>query len=221
MDPLQILNIDTLMSKSTIKKMISTKITVYHENELRAKADRIDKMKYLNVSLLGLNGTPHPVLLNIRTSREVRSLRPVLKLLAGDYYSYEERANRSGGSPHCRLCSAEGENNPQVENVEHIVTKCVGTETVRIKLMPDIISATSSAKSEVDISGIFDNSIVMTQYLLDCTSMNLRNQHRIHINDPACPLIYSLSRNLLNGIHQERIRKLKNLEIQHSQPSTS
>ena len=66
--------------KSLFKETVMTKITVFHENELRTKADKNNCMKYLNVKLIGLNGKFHPCLSGIVTTEEFKKLRPHLKL---------------------------------------------------------------------------------------------------------------------------------------------
>ena len=43
-------------SKSEFRNIVHTKITVYHEKKLRTAAITNSKMKYLNVSIKGLNG---------------------------------------------------------------------------------------------------------------------------------------------------------------------
>ena len=57
-----------------------TKITIFHENELRIVAETNDCMKYLNVKLTGLTGKFHPCLSGIVTTEEFKKLRPHLKL---------------------------------------------------------------------------------------------------------------------------------------------
>ena len=54
------------------------------------------------VSLTGLRGKKHPALSGIVTTHEVKKAKIHLKMLAGDYLTYELRANRSGGSPHSK-----------------------------------------------------------------------------------------------------------------------
>ena len=47
-------------SKYQYKELIMTKITSYHEKELRQEASTNEMMQYLNVSLIGLRGKIHP-----------------------------------------------------------------------------------------------------------------------------------------------------------------
>ena len=85
-DPLVYLQNDPPV-KSTFKELVMTKITAFHENELRKKAQENDLMQYLNVNLSGLRGRHHPSLSNLITVNEDKKMRPHLKLLTGDYQS--------------------------------------------------------------------------------------------------------------------------------------
>ena len=50
---------------------------------------------------------------------------------------------------------------------------------------------------------------VLTQFLLDPTSFNLKK--RVNIGDPAVPALFKLSRDFCTTIHSERTRKLREL----------
>ena len=65
-----------------------TKITAFHERELRFKAQKSEGIKYLNVQMAGLRGMNHPCLYYTITTNEVRKLRPYLKFLSGDFLTY-------------------------------------------------------------------------------------------------------------------------------------
>ena len=73
-DPLVCLQRDP-PTKSQYKEHILTKITAFHETELRKMAANNSKMKYLNVTLTGLRGRHHLSLSNIVTVEQVRKLR--------------------------------------------------------------------------------------------------------------------------------------------------
>ena len=87
-----------------------TKITDFHERELRFKAQKSEGMKYLNVQMAGLRGRNHPCLPNTVTTNEVRKLRPYLKFLSGDYLTYLKKfENTNQGTPTCKICHADSE----------------------------------------------------------------------------------------------------------------
>ena len=100
--------------------VLSTKITVYYEKELRAKASTDSKMKFLNVGTRGLNGRPHPVLNRADTTTEAKALKPVVKMLQSDYYTFSLKHSQSGGGSHCRLCSTE--TLAPTEDITHVLS---------------------------------------------------------------------------------------------------
>ena len=70
-DPLTYLQRDH-PSKTEFKELVLTKVTVFHEQELRNLAANNSKMEYMNVNLTGLRGKHHPSLASIVTVEEVR-----------------------------------------------------------------------------------------------------------------------------------------------------
>ena len=80
--------------KSSYKNYIKTKIAVFYENELRKKAEYNEKMRYFNVSVIGLSGRPHSAILNIETVQEVQKSRPHIKMLCGDYFTFETKSKQ-------------------------------------------------------------------------------------------------------------------------------
>ena len=118
-DPFVCLNRDA-PEKSVYKKYVSDKITSFHERELRTAAAKNSKMIYLNVNLYGLTGRCHPsISSNIITTDDVKIMRPHLKMLGGDYLTYQIKSQQSGGSPQCRLCLSG------TESISHIVYSCI------------------------------------------------------------------------------------------------
>ena len=210
-DPLEMMN-GALPSKSSFKELVKTKITVFHENELRSKASTNSKMKYFNVGTKGLNGRHHPVLSNAVTTTEVKALRPVIKMLMSDYFTYSVKNAQSGGGSHCRLCPVPvGGTSPPTEDIEHVLTQCEGTANIRQKKLEELIAVTAMAKSEINCSTLTSNTRTLTQYILDCTSNNLENDVRVSSSDPLLSDIYVTARHMTSAIHYERLKKLKEL----------
>ena len=77
---------------------MNIRIQTYHEKALRIQAENNSAMQYLNTSLYGLNGRCHPALANLVTSHQVKKARIHLKMLAGNFLTYEMKSNQSGGS---------------------------------------------------------------------------------------------------------------------------
>ena len=98
---------------------MKTRIIAFHERRLREKAINNSEMRYLNVQLLGLSGHPHPALLGITNTQEVKKLRIHIKFLTCDFLTAdlvaEDQPNRS---PTCLLCHAPA------ETIQHILVEC-------------------------------------------------------------------------------------------------
>ena len=143
-------------------------------------------MKYFNVGTKGLNGRPHPVLSAAVTTSEVKAMRPVVKMLLCDYYTYSVKDSQSGGGAHCRLCPTPTDKcPPPTEDIEHVLTQCVGTEVIRLEKLEELMAVTTTAKSGVNCNILRTNSSILTQFILDCTSNNLDNNVRVSMNDPV------------------------------------
>ena len=105
-----------------------TKILIFHEKEMRVKAQGNELMQYMNVGLSGLRGRFHPSLSQVITTGEVKELRPHLKFLTGDYLTYERKYNESEqGNPICRSCRLQN------ESISHILTICSAYKTQQRK----------------------------------------------------------------------------------------
>ena len=201
-DPLMLMQ-NPAPSKSYWKMLTTTKITIHHEVELRQKAENNSKMKYLNVRLLGLSGKPHPIISNITDSRDVPKLRTHLKFLTEDILTYERLSKDQGTDPHCRLCLAP------VESTEHLLTICRGTADVRERLHADLVNLVA----DIDPTcAILEHSVpkdILTQFIIDPTSMNLPNGYRISIVHPRLQELYKMSRDWCFGVNSKRISLLR------------
>ena len=98
------------------------------------------------------------------------------------------------------------------EDIQHILTACVGTEQIRETILPKIEAAVGLCKFPVNFSTIRDSPQTLTQFLLDCTSFNLNNSSRINIGDPFVKNIFTEARHYINAVHLERIKKLAEIE---------
>ena len=106
------------MDKLAWKTLVRNSITVFHEEQQRHLGLNHSRLSYFNFEILGLSGMPHPAIGFISESRSAMKMRAQLKLLTGDFISYERIGSGCGGSPHCRLCLAP------VESAQHIQTEC-------------------------------------------------------------------------------------------------
>ena len=65
------------------------RIKAFHENDLRSHPDIGPKLKYLNVSVIGLSGCHHPALSGVLTVTDVKKSHAHIKILNGDLFTYE------------------------------------------------------------------------------------------------------------------------------------
>ena len=170
-------------------------------------------MTYLNVSLSSLRGRRHPALSNMLTTIDVQKSRPHLKMLCKDYFTYEKRADQSGGSPHCRVCSnnqlsALPHTAPApAENLTHILTKCSTYSHIRDRIFPEFAFLCSESKSGLAFNNICSDKKVLVQFLLDPASFNLHS--RLHMNDPLLETFFKTSRDYCYAIHTCRMNLLQ------------
>ena len=101
-------------------------------------------------------------------------------MLAGDFLTYEMRANRSGGSPYCKNCP---ETTPKNENLEHILTECNGYRKTRERIFLEFSGACKLIRSKVNFEDYLIDDLILSQFILDPTSLNL--EKRVHVNDLA------------------------------------
>jgi hypothetical protein len=140
-------------SKTCFKNDVLTRIKAFHEHELRSHADSSQKLKYFNVSMLGLSGRHHPSLSGIVTVSDVKKSRYHLKMLVGNLLTYEIKSEQSGGSPHCRLCT-EMKN----ESISHILTYCSAYRDIRIRMFEEISYLCMQSKSEFNFTNLISDN---------------------------------------------------------------
>ena len=195
-DPLSCLRRDPPL-KSTYKEYVMTKISSFHERELRDMAYENSCMTYFNVSLLGLRGRLHPAIKNIHNTNQVINMRPHLKMLTGDYLTYEKKSHQSGGSPVCRICQLN-----ENDSYMHILLFCESLSEPRERILTEII--TFCQVNNVCIEPYLTDPEKLTQFLLDPASMNL--PVRVNINDPILDHLFKLSRDLCFALHKLRMK---------------
>ena len=207
-DPSECLRADP-PSKASYKELILTKISAHYEAELRQKALTNTRMKFLNVSIMSLRGRRHLALSNIVTSHEVKKSRSHIKMLCGDFFTYEEKAKQSGGSPHCRLCPVHKNIK---EDIPHILISCEAYYETRGRLLKQYENLLERNLSNINFAEISSKTDILCQFILDPTSMNL--ERRINEIDPILPEIFQLSRDYCFAISNERTKLLKALTKQ-------
>ena len=202
--PLECLKTDP-PPKSEYKELILTKICAYFETDLRSKASNSTSMQFLNVSLTGLRGRRHPALSAIRTAYEVQKSRIHIKMLVGDYLTYDLKSTRSGGSPLCRCCC----NQTSREDLVHILTQCSAYKDIRDRMFPEFSDACQKSKSGL-VFETLNSERELTQFILDPSSFNLKM--RINLNDPILDRLFNLSRDYCYTVNSTRTTLIRRLE---------
>ena len=212
-DPLMLLNSQP-WPKARWKQHTIAAVTSHHERVLRLRAVSNIKLQYLNVQVTGLSGRPHPILSWIQTTHDVTIVRPHLRMLAGDYPCYSYLAHDRGVPPHCRLCttptSPAPQHPPEEEEMTHILTRCRATRQTRQRLLPDLLNLVASYDPDHGLlSGATHD--ILTQFILDSTSLNLPADYRV---SPRHPLYHHIARqccHITHAIHKDRTRQLTTL----------
>ena len=203
-DPLRLLE-QPPMSKQAWKTLVRNRITVFHEKQQRHLALNNSRLTYFNVQILGLSGLPHPVIRFISETRSAMKMRAHLKLLTGDFLSYERLASDRGGSPHCRLCLAS------VETTQHILLECSATAETRQRLFPELLNLIASIQPNSSLLNNRTPNSIITQFILDPTAMNLQNGYRISNIHPNLKEVICLSRDWCYAVTRLRHKLLQEL----------
>ena len=136
----------------------------------------------------------------------VSIVRPHVKFLAGDYLCFDTLAHDRGVQPYCRLCQLLTPHPAPSEDYEHILTRCRATADTRGRILPQLLNTISdNLPSNWLLSSPAHN--LLTQFILDCCSLNL--PRRFNINDHDSQKIFQLSRDLCYYIRKTRTEKLR------------
>ena len=204
-DPLQLME-EAPWSKGRWKNYCTTMVTVYHEKQLREAATGNWKMDLFNVQMSSLRGKPHPILTGVDTVRQVMKLRPQIKMLCGDYLTYGTLAKQGDGSGHCRLCPGEW------EDIRHILTECEATRVARDNVLPQLRDVLANVAPNVDYNDLAKDPKILSQFIVDCTSMNLPNESRINMSNSHMHEIFEITRDLCYCSHNLRMKALQTVK---------
>ena len=161
-------------------------------------------MKFLNVKMLGLTGKPHPALLNIFSTQQAKKLRLHLKFLSGDFLTCERRAkDQPILNPICKLCFEHN------ESYEHLLVQCRATAEIRQRLYPELLNTVLRVQPTSSMLLYQITPHQLTQFILDCTSINLAEDIRIPAHNPNISEIFRISRDWCFAVSNERTRILK------------
>ena len=208
-DPLLLLD-STPWPKQRWKEDTKIAVLSHHEAIWRKKAAKNFKLQYLNVQCTGLSARPHPVLAWVLTTQDVVIVRPHIKMLAGDYLCYSFLAHDRGTDPHCRLCHSHSCHPAPAEDMEHLLTGCRATVETRERRMPELLNTVSHFYQH---NGVLNSTskALLTQFILDCSSLNLPTDTRVPPEHHGFTDIARQCSMLIYAIHRERTRQLKAL----------
>ena len=121
-------------------------------------------------------------------------------MLSGNYLTFEQKSQQSGGSPLCRLCK----NDTDPETLEHLIAKCEELSDIKSRITNSMTSICQEAGVNINLSLL--SSSQLTQFILDPSSMNLK--HRVDIRHPILPSLFQLSRDYCFAIDKRRTASL-------------
>ena len=154
---------------------------------------------------MGLSGRHHAALPGLLTVMDIRKSRPHLKMLVGDFYTYEMKSLQSGGSSHCRLCCEM-----KSESISHILTHCSAYSDIRMRIFQEYAYLCLQSCSGVDFSELLSDNEKLRQFILDPTSLNL--QKRVNPGDPLLGTFIQKSKDICFGISELRLKLLRSKE---------
>ena len=96
------------------------------------------------------------------------------------------------------------------EDLEHILTVCNTYIDTRLRILHQMEILCLRAQNDICFKSILEDRRQLTQFILDCTSLNLAK--RISEYDEICPLVFNLSRDLCFNIMKKRNKELKLLK---------
>ena len=180
--PLALLDCDPC-TKEYWSDLVKTRIISYQEAQLRLKASENSKMFYLNVHLLGLSGRSHPALHSIFCTQDAKKLRAHLKFLTCDL-TYTDAS--------CDICNIAVMTPCNL--VEHALVSCKATADIPQRLLPELMNAILDVHPLCKILSYLPPPTILTQFLLDCSSMNLPNDIRVPILNPDIWKMFKICR---------------------------
>ena len=139
-------------------------------------------------------------------------LRPHIKMLSGDYLCCASLAHDRGIDPQCRMCQVLSTHPSPTEDLVHLLTMCRATADTRNRILPELLNTVASSDPSNSLL-TSTNHDTLTQFILDCSSLNLPANTRVPPNHPGFVNITKQCSNFINGIHKERTRQMKALGL--------
>ena len=193
--------------KTSFKILAKKKVLSYWEDYLRTESRALRSLQYFKPSYMSLS-KPHPLFTSAGSSPAMVSMACVqARMLSGRYRceSLLRHWKKSGSSGTCFLSSSCNE----IEDVCHILQRCVALGPTRIKLvtftynMMDSLPIHTKAlvQKYCNLSSPF-----LCQFLLDCSSLpDVISTSQEHGNDVLLHL-FRVARTWVYSLHRERLK---------------
>ena len=170
-------------------------------------------LQYFNVSLFNLRGQAHPDVRDMLSTCEVKQSKYHIKMMINDFLTYEVKSQQSGGSPRCRLCTID---DGKYESISHIISCCPSYHDIRQKIISEMRVICENIKY-INFDSIVSNNQILTQFVLDASSLNLNPS--VNIDDSHLPQLFMKSRNYCYLISKQRLLLLNKLELRSNSNS--
>ena len=91
-------------------------------------------------------------------------------MLIGNYLTFEEKSEQSGGSPYCRLC-LDQDAHKNVESLEHLISSCNGMNDTRQRIVQNITNLCLEAGLDIKLDTLSNEQL--TLFILDPSSLSI------------------------------------------------
>ena len=131
----------------------------------------------------------------ILTTQDAKKLRLHLKFLTGDFMSNERLSlDKPTISSACSLFNAP------LDFTSHILVSCRSTADVRSRLWPELMNMVAAVQPMSKILDPNPPPYLLTQFILDSSSINLPCSIRVPVHNPGISGIYRVARDWCFGI---------------------
>ena len=109
----------------------------------------------------------------------------------------------------CRICP---EYTPVTEDLKHLLMECQKTKEPRERIFQELLNVIASFPPENSILLYPVDTDIATQFILDCTWLNLPNGYRLPPTHKGVVDIFRISRQYCFAVNVERPRLLNMLK---------
>ena len=130
-----------------------------------------------------------------------------LKFLTSDYLTNQRLSTmKLSSTDKCCLCHNTG---LYIDSIELVLSTCRATSDVRERLFPELVNSVVSVQPSCRILDSLTTPDILTQFFLDCTSINLPDGFCIPAHNPPVGDIFRIFRDWCYAVNSERLRLLR------------